>query len=220
VYFIPIFFQFTRGDSAIEAAVRLLPFILVLVFVTLLQGAVLSHYGRYMPWFLVGGLISVAGGTLMVLADSDTSTARLYAYTAVVGAGVGTFTQAGFSIAQASVDESDANITAAFIALGQTSGITMALAIGNAVFLNQAENSIRDILPSVSKEQVQAAIAGSSAEFFNLLKPEIQLEVIDAIVDAIGRTYILLVTAGALVTILSLVMKREKLFIQPVAIGG
>ncbi|KAH8177214.1 major facilitator superfamily protein [Sarocladium implicatum] len=220
VYFIPIFFQFTRGDSPVEAAVRLLPFIIVLVVITLLQGASLSINGRYMPWFLVGGLLTVVGGTLMFLVDFDTSDARIYGYSALIGAGVGTFTQGGFSIAQASVDEADADIAAAFIALGQTSGITLGLAISNTIFLNRAEDSIHDILPSVPRHQVQAAIAGSSADFVESLGPEIGQRVIEAIVDAVSRTYILLITAGAFVTVLSLVMKREKLFIQPVALGG
>lgn len=220
VYFIPLFFQFTRGDSAIQAAVRLLPFILVMVVVTLAQGALLSLHGLYMPWFLVGGLLSVAGGALMFLVDESTSDARVYGFSALLGAGVGTFTQAGFSIAQASVAAADADVTAAFIALGQTSGITFALAIANAVFINRAEDSIQHILPSVPRHMVQAAIAGASTDFVKQLTPELQREVIAAIVEAIGRPYILLITAGAVVTVLSVVMKREKLFIQPVAFGG
>ena len=220
VYFIPIFFQFTRGDSPVQAAVRLLPFIIVLVVITLVQGASLSINGRYMSWFLVGVLLTVVGGSLMFLADVDTSDSRIYGYSALIGAGVGTFTQAGFSIAQASVVESDADVAAAFIALGQTAGITLALAISNSIFLNRAESSIRKILPLVPEGQVRAAIAGSSADFVESLDPDIRQQVIEAIVDAVGRTYILLITAGALVTVLSLIMKREKLFIQPVALGA
>lgn len=94
-FFIPLFFQFTRGDSPIEAAVRLLPFILVMVVVTLTQGAVLSRAGFYMPWFLVGGLLATAGGALMFTIDADTSTARVYGYSVLVGAGVGMFSQSG-----------------------------------------------------------------------------------------------------------------------------
>ena len=156
----------------------------------------------------------------MFLADVDTSDSRIYGYSALIGAGVGTFTQAGFSIAQASVDESDADVAAAFIALGQTAGITLALAISNSIFLNRAESGIRKILPLVPEGQVRAAIAGSSADFVESLDPDVRQQVIEAIVDAVGRTYILLITAGALVTVLSLIMKREKLFIQPVALGA
>jgi hypothetical protein len=45
IYMTPIFFQFTRGDSALESGVRLLPFILLMVFAVISNGAVLSAYG-------------------------------------------------------------------------------------------------------------------------------------------------------------------------------
>lgn len=43
LYFIPLFFQFVHGDSAINAAVRLLPFVLVFVTTSLLSGAFLPR---------------------------------------------------------------------------------------------------------------------------------------------------------------------------------
>lgn len=43
LYFIPLYFQFVHGDSAIDAAVRLLPFVLVFVTISLLSGAFLPR---------------------------------------------------------------------------------------------------------------------------------------------------------------------------------
>jgi hypothetical protein len=43
LYFIPLYFQFVHGDSAIKAAVRLLPFVLVFVTTSLLSGALLPR---------------------------------------------------------------------------------------------------------------------------------------------------------------------------------
>ena len=50
IYMIPIFFQFTRNDSALEAGVRLLPFIFLMIFAVISNGTILSAYGYYMPW--------------------------------------------------------------------------------------------------------------------------------------------------------------------------
>ena len=103
VYFIPLFFQFTRGDTAIEAAVRLLPFILVMVFVTITQGVLLSHpsgrFSLYIVWYLAGGACTLVGGTLMYLIDAKTSEAWVYGSSALVGVGAGMAGQAAFSIA-------------------------------------------------------------------------------------------------------------------------
>ncbi|KAJ0313194.1 hypothetical protein COL516b_000123 [Colletotrichum fioriniae] len=217
VYFVPIFFQFTRGDSAIDAAVRLLPFILVMVTVTLIQGGMLSHpsgkFGLYMPWFTVGGIISVVASTLMYVVETDTSTAWIYGASAMLGAGVGTFTQAGFSIAQASVTAPKAAVASSLIALAQTSGINIALAVSNAVFLNRAEKRLTAILPdTVTEDQIQAAIAGVGTDFVTTLPPRMQQEVLEVIVEALNLPYILVITAGALVLVCSVLMKRERLF--------
>ena len=49
IYFVLLFFQFARNDSAIEAGVRLLPLICLFVFAVILNGALMSKYGYYMP---------------------------------------------------------------------------------------------------------------------------------------------------------------------------
>ncbi|KAI8286183.1 Efflux pump patC [Colletotrichum sp. SAR 10_98] len=223
VYFIPVFFQFTRGDSAIDAAVRLLPFIILAVFVTLLQGGVLSHPsgGLYFPWFTVGGAIVVAASSLMYVVEPSTSTAWVYGASAMLGAGVGTFTQAGFSIAQASVPEEMAAVASSMMALAQTSGINIALAVGNAVFLNRAEKRLTEILPdTVPEEQIQLAIAGVGGDFVQTLPPDMQAEILDAIVEALNLPYILVIVAGAVVLVSSLLCKRERLFMKPVGGGA
>ncbi|KAH0438209.1 hypothetical protein CcaCcLH18_03476 [Colletotrichum camelliae] len=223
VYFIPVFFQFTRGDSAIDAAVRLLPFIILAVFVTLLQGGVLSHPsgGLYFPWFTVGGAIVVAASALMYVVEPSTSTAWVYGASAMLGAGVGTFTQAGFSIAQASVPEDKAAVASSMMALAQTSGINIALAVGNAVFLNRAEKRLTEILPdTVPEEQIQLAIAGVGGDFVQTLPPDMQAEILDAIVEALNLPYILVIVAGAVVLVSSLLCKRERLFMKPAGGGA
>ncbi|KAE9574261.1 Efflux pump [Colletotrichum fructicola] len=223
VYFIPVFFQFTRGDSAIDAAVRLLPFIILAVFVTLLQGGVLSHPsgGLYFPWFTVGGAIVVAASSLMYVVEPSTSTAWVYGASAMLGAGVGTFTQAGFSIAQASVPEEMAAVASSMMALAQTSGINIALAVGNAVFLNRAEKRLTEILPdTVPEEQIQLAIAGVGGDFVQTLPPDMQAEILDAIVEALNLPYILVIVAGAVVLVSSLLCKRERLFMKPAGGGA
>ncbi|KFZ18706.1 hypothetical protein V501_01063 [Pseudogymnoascus sp. VKM F-4519 (FW-2642)] len=77
---VPIFFQFTRNDSALEAGVRLLPFIFLMVFAVIGNGIILSLYGYYMPWYTLGGILVVTGGALMYTIDVDTSASCVYGY--------------------------------------------------------------------------------------------------------------------------------------------
>ena len=100
-----------------------------------------------------------------------------------------------------------------FITCAQTSGVTIALAIANSIFLNGAEKNIEKVLPGVPVETIQAAIAGAGSEFVKSLSDTLRAQVLKAIVDAMSKTYILVIVAGALSLILSAFLKREKLFL-------
>ncbi|KAM0313821.1 hypothetical protein ACHAO8_005212 [Botrytis cinerea] len=220
IYMIPIFFQFTRNDSALEAGVRLLPFILLMIFAVISNGAILSAYGYYMPWYTAGGVLVLIGGSLM-FADvtPETSIAKIYGFTILIGFGVGLFAQASFSVAQAVVAEELVSSAVGFITCAQVGGVTIALAIANSVFLNGSQEKIQAILPDLPAAEIQQAIAGAGSEFVKNLTEIQQKEVIQAIVESMSKTYAMVITAGALAVVLSLLMKREKLFMSA-AMGG
>jgi hypothetical protein len=55
VYFVPLFFQFTRGDGALDAGVGLLTFIIPCIVMICVNDGVMSAYGLYVPWYTTGG---------------------------------------------------------------------------------------------------------------------------------------------------------------------
>ena len=220
IYFVPLFFQFARGDGALDAGVRLLPLIIVMVVTISINGAMMAKFGFYMPWYTVGGLLCVTGGALMYTVEQGTSEGHIYGYTVLIGTGVGMWIQASFSVAQAVVDPENVAQAIGFITLAQFLGLNISLAIANSVFLNESEKKILEILPNASASEIQAAIEGATGGFLQNLSPVLRTQVVDAIVSSIDKTYILVMTSGALVATLSLFMKREKLFITTAVAGA
>lgn len=214
ILFIPIYFQFVRSDTALEAGVRLLPFVCLLVFFCMINGAVMSKTGYYMPWYLGGGILSVIGSALMFTVTESSSISRIYGYSVVLAIGTGSFVQASFSVAQAKVKPHEIPLAVGFITCAQVGGVTIAVAIANSIFLNQSTHQIRQILPDVPLETVRSAVAGSGSALFKSLTPETKALVLHAIVKSISHVYILAMTAGTLAVVLSLLMKREKLFLE------
>jgi hypothetical protein len=102
-YFIPLYFQYVHQDSALKAAVRLLPFIVVLITCIMLNGGLLPIVGYYYPWFLASGIFTTIGGALMYTVDVDTSTTKIYGYSVLMVASSGLVGQAGYAVAQAKV---------------------------------------------------------------------------------------------------------------------
>lgn len=89
IYYIPLFFQFTKDDSVIQAAVRLLPFITLNIFFTMFSGALLPVFGIYMPWYVPSGILLLVGGVLMYLVTSTTSTSAIYGFEILIAVGGG-----------------------------------------------------------------------------------------------------------------------------------
>ncbi|ORY70428.1 putative MFS drug efflux transporter [Pseudomassariella vexata] len=220
IYFVPLFFQFTRNDGALDAGVRLLPLIVVLVVFIFVNGALMARFGYYMPWYTVGGLFAVAGGALMYTVDQSTSESSIYGYTVLIAVGVGLWIQASFSVAQAVVDPESVPLAIGFITLAQFLGNTVSLAIANSIFLNESQTKIQRILADVPISEIQAAVQGTTGGFLQSLGPDVRARVLDAIISSIDRTYILVITSGALVTVLSFFMRKEKLFINAGAAGA
>lgn len=212
IYYTPLFFQFVHNDSALEAGVRLLPFVVFLVVFCVANGAIMSATGWYFPWYLGGGLLTIIGGALMYTVKADTSIAKIYGYEIILASGVGSFIQASFSVAQAKVEPHLIPLAIGYITCGQIGGVTIGLAIANSIFLNQSEKGIAKLLPNVPSADIQGAISGAGSQFFKQLSPDMRRQVLDVIVASMSRTYILVITAGALAVVLALGMRREKLF--------
>ncbi|RKF53158.1 Efflux pump patC [Erysiphe neolycopersici] len=212
IYMIPIFFQFTRGDTALESGVRLLPYIFLLIFGILINGGILSAYGYFMPFFVVGSIFSIIGGALMYTIESTTSIATVYGFSIILGWGLGLFVQSGFSIAQALVEPNVVSLAIGFITCAQLTGITIILSAANSIFLNRAKASLVALLPDVPQERISSAIAGAGSSFVENLDGELRAKVLSAVVRANSDTYILAIIFGALSLIMGLLMKREKLF--------
>ncbi|KAJ6125639.1 hypothetical protein N7471_012956 [Penicillium samsonianum] len=212
IYMVPLFFQFIRTDKPLDAGVRLLPFVVVMVVFVFVNGNLMARLGHYMPWFLVGGLFTVAGAALMYTVGQDTSESQVYGYTVLLGAGVGMFLQASFPVTQAVVAAENIAPAIGFITLAQFVGITLALAIANAILLNSSQQKIQQILPKVPASEIKLAILGAHSDLVQNLSLDLKTQVLDAIVDAIAKTYILVIVGGALVAVSGLLMRRQKLF--------
>lgn len=65
IYYIPLYFQFTRGDGAIKAAVRLLPLIFLLSGFILANGHFMARFSYFQPWYIVGSALALIGGALL-----------------------------------------------------------------------------------------------------------------------------------------------------------
>ncbi|KAF3941837.1 hypothetical protein ABW19_dt0210279 [Dactylella cylindrospora] len=218
-YFIPLYFQFSKGDSAIDAAVRLLPFVVLLVTFVMLSGALMPVFGYYMPWYVWAGVMILIGGSLMHTITPTTSTAAVYGYSIIIAVGAGAASQIAYSVAPAKVQPHDVPSAIGFMNHAQIGTIVISLTISGTIFQNVAFNYLSDALKEFNfpEEAIRGAIAGTRSQLFGQLSEQARASAIDAIVRAMGQVYILVIVAGAVTLVTSVFLKREKLFMTAAA---
>jgi len=211
IYYIPLFFQFTRGDTAIKAAVRLLPLICLAVFSTVASGAVMSMTGLYTPWYLFGSNLVIIGFSLLHTLTPDTSDSAIYGYLSLVGLGTGSYVQLGFAVAQAINPKSETSAAISFVMQGQLFGLVIGLAIAGSVFVTHVTDDLIALFPSLPTSVVKDAIAGTNAELIKTLSPELQAQALDIIVNCMDRVYILGIVAGGVSMICGIFLSHRRL---------
>ncbi|GAP82656.1 putative mfs drug efflux transporter protein [Rosellinia necatrix] len=202
VYYLPLYFQFTRGDSAIFTAVRLLPYIIPLIVVMPSSGALLSRWGYFKPIYVVGALATTITSILMAhLVKLDTPLGVIYALEVFLGAGTGAYTQSSFAVVQAVVPASESANGLALMMIAQLSGLTFSLAIAGAVYVNTAQAGLFNVLPDVPREDVENLVAGATSNFIHTLPDGLRDAALKVIVSSWNKTFIV-VYVGAIITLL------------------
>lgn len=65
-----------------------------------------------------------------------------------------------------------------------------------------------------STEDIRGAIAGSQSALFEQLPAAVKMDAIEGIVQAVDKTYALVIAGGAFALVTSVFLKWEKLFME------
>lgn len=218
VYFIPVYFQFVHGDTAIMAAVRLLPFIVISVTFNLLAGHFLPRIQYYMTMYIVSGLFITLGGALLYgFLDPDAKIPNIYGFTVIIAVGAGITLQISYAVASLKVGQEDEGDAISLQNVAQIGGTVIALVIAGQVFQSGAVRNLREVLAGqgFSDADIQAAVAGAQSVVFEKVTGELRDAAIRAITSAMKKSFILVIVAGAAVTVSGAAMRFERLFKDP-----
>ena len=177
VYFLPLYFQFVRHDSAIMSGVQLFPFVVFLAAAIVVNGVIVTANGRYMPWFCSGGALGLIGSALLYTVDVETSNVKVYGYSILIGTGTGFFLQLSFSVVQFLVPPEFIPKAIKFITFGQLGAPSLVLALVNAVFLNEAGKSIARSFSDIPRGTIISIPSGVGSDTFARLNQGTQQQI-------------------------------------------
>lgn len=222
LYYVPLLFVFTRGDDPLDAAVRLLPFIVVFIVCVMVAGATLPLSGRYSLYYIFGSTLIIAGSALMFTVRDGTSISNVYGYEVLIAAGAGLTFQNGYAVASVKVSEKEKSDAIGFINTAQIGTTALALAIASCLYQNLGVQFLGNALEQydLPRQVLQALLGGAGSEVLSSLPASAGGVVIETVAYTIARIFGMAIAAGALLLVASVAMRHEKVNLDGAAAGG
>ncbi|MGH8010622.1 MAG: MFS transporter, partial [Candidatus Binatia bacterium] len=169
LYYLPLYFAFTRGADALEQTVLMLPFVLAFIVSVAVTGRLLRFPVVVRMIFLIGGaVVAAAGVALAVVLQRSPPTAHLVGLEILLGGGVGLLFQHSVGICD-QLNRSESKITrldAIFRCnLAQMGGIAVTLEVAGSIYQNVGSRLLAQAWgDTVQQDQIRELLAGSSAK--------------------------------------------------------
>ncbi|KAL3422560.1 major facilitator superfamily transporter [Phlyctema vagabunda] len=149
LYYIPLYFQIVSDVSASQSGVRNLPLILGCTIATILSGGLISVYGHFVPFMIIGSVGGTIGAGLIYTLSPTSTSSEWIGYQALAGLGLGFALQIPVISAQGFATPEDLSSVTAMILFAQTIGGAFYVSAGQSAFANRLLSRLPITAPSV-----------------------------------------------------------------------
>ena len=144
--FLPIFFQDARGLSPTKSGLQLLPLVGGLLLASITSGRLVSRWGRYKVYPVVGTFLMVVGLLLLSRISLTIGDLTIAGYLFVFGVGLGLVLQILVVAAQNAVPQEQLGTATSGVTFFRAIGGSFGTAIFGAIFANLLANNVIDAL--------------------------------------------------------------------------
>ncbi|WP_090150352.1 DHA2 family efflux MFS transporter permease subunit [Leucobacter sp. USHLN154] len=127
--FLSQYMQLSRGATPTQAGVMTIPMIAGLLLASIGVGGLITKYGKWKPYLIVGAVLLIAGSTMLSTIHYDTNFALVSLYMFLLGAGVGMTMQNLVLVVQNTADPAQIGVSSSgvtfFRSLGGTIGVSV-----------------------------------------------------------------------------------------------
>ncbi|MCJ1432522.1 hypothetical protein MMC27_001879 [Xylographa pallens] len=170
-FFIPFWFQAVELVDPMTSGIRLIPLFLAQMIALIFTGAVVTRFGHYVPFIILGELVCVIGTVLLTKLNTSSSTIFWAAALVVTGLGLGMAMQLPYTALQVALSDADIAIgNAIFVFIWQLGG-AISIAIGQTIIINTIVQELPHVAPEIDPASVIAAGATNLPQLTN--SPEV-----------------------------------------------
>ncbi|HVP74626.1 MAG TPA: MDR family MFS transporter [Gaiellaceae bacterium] len=150
VTYLPLFLQIVRGKSPTSSGLQLTPMMGGLLVTSIASGQLISRFGRYRPFPIVGTAVMTAGMVLLSRLNVHSTTLQASLYMLVLGLGLGMVMQVLVIAVQNAVDYRQMGVATSGSILFRQVGGSVGIAIFGAIFINRLHVNLAKALPGGS----------------------------------------------------------------------
>jgi EmrB/QacA subfamily drug resistance transporter len=149
------YMQLARGATPTEAGLMTIPMIAGLLICSIVVGALITRWGRWKPFLIVGAVFLIAGSTLLSTIHYDTNFALVSLYMFLLGAGVGMTMQNLVLVVQNTARPTEVGVASSGVTFFRSLGGTIGVAVMGAALAARVTD-----LMGERKDDIMTAIGG------------------------------------------------------------
>ena len=194
VYYLPVWFQAIKGDSAIRSGLSTLPLLLSLVVGTIASGAIVAKMGVYKPFMIASAILVPIGAGILSLLKPTTNHSEWIGFQVLFGFGVGVGFQQPNVAVQTVLARADVptGIAVIFFALGM--GATVSVAMGQSIL----DNKLISGLSGIKGFDPHAVVEAGATQLRNVLPARYLPQVLQVYNNALRDVFYISVAFGSM----------------------
>jgi EmrB/QacA subfamily drug resistance transporter len=206
--FLGQYLQISRGYSPTSAGLLTIPMIAGLLLSSTVSGLLITRYGRWKRFLLIGSILVVTGFGLLSTIDHATNLVLFGIFLFVLGAGIGMSMQNLVLAVQNTVAASDLGAASSAVSFFRSLGGTIGVSVLGAVLSSHVGTLITTGLARIPGAAAAAGSGSVGLANFNSAPPAIRTLIRVSYGDATGRIF-LISAALAAVSVLAVLFIRE-----------
>ena len=220
IVMLPLYLQLVKGNSATTSGLKLIPFMLGIVSMSITSGKLISKHGHYKRFPIMGLTLMTIGILAMSTLNETTPFWRLSIFAILIGAGLGLSMQTIVIALQNSVDFKDMGVATSSNTFFRSVGSTIGVAIFGSIYASRLAHYLPvaiqktaaadptavtpDVVKSLGHLQNNSAI-------IKTFKPVLQQNILHAFVQSFHLVFLAAAPVTTIGLIFALILKEAPL---------
>jgi EmrB/QacA subfamily drug resistance transporter len=220
IVMLPLYLQVVKGDTATEAGLKLIPFMLGIVSTSIYSGKAITKHGYYKRFPIIGTVVMTIGIFFMSTLTATTPFWQLSIYAILVGAGLGLSMQTIVIALQNSVDFKDMGVATSSNTFFRSLGSVFGTALFGAILTNRLGHYLIVGRDDLAVSNPTAALSFNESDIEKIkqntsaiaqLPPDAQTTALDAFVNSFQVVFLMAAPITALGFLLALFLRETPL---------